>query len=110
MPHHLRSAVVARVTEDRLEVVVWRWYDALVLGTDGDDVRLWEPAHGEVSARPRSSGPFEPGTRRYVSAGLPDADWWVAGLAVVGPDADVELDDVDRLYAEYGLWDAALEP
>ena len=34
-------------------VVVWRWYDAVVLGSDAGSVRLWEPAHGEVAARRR---------------------------------------------------------
>jgi hypothetical protein len=89
------------------EVVVWRWYDAVVLGRENDgSVRLWEPAHGEVIAQPRAS--FEQrdlGSRAYASAGLPGADWWVAGSANSAPHgADVELDDVDALYAENNLW------
>jgi len=36
-------------------VVVFRWYDAVVLGAAGDQVRMWEPAHGEVLATPRHS-------------------------------------------------------
>ena len=32
-------------------VLVWRWYDAVVLGEQGGAVRLWEPFHGEVLAR-----------------------------------------------------------
>jgi hypothetical protein len=94
-------------------VVVWRWYDAVVLGGDADDadsVRLWEPAHGEVAARPRQLRQhYGPGTRAYLSAGLPGAEWWVAGRAVdAAEDAEVELDEVERLYTDHGLWDSAL--
>jgi gluconate kinase len=39
-----------------IDVVVWRWFDAVVLGTEDDgSVRLWEPAHGEVVALARGS-------------------------------------------------------
>ncbi len=90
-------------------VVVWRWYDAVVLGSDVGSVRLWEPAHGEVAAqrrRPRQH--YDPGTRAYLSAGLPGAEWWVAGKAVDrAEDADVELDEVARLYTEHDMWDSA---
>jgi hypothetical protein len=104
-PGHL----VAIAEAQGAAVVVWRWYDAVVLGSDADVVRLWEPAHGEVAAqrrRPRQQ--YAPGTRAYLSAGLPGADWWVAGRAVdEAGDAEVELDDVGRLYAAHGMWDAA---
>jgi hypothetical protein len=85
------------------ELVVWRWFDAVVLGTEEDgSVRLWEPAHGEVVAQARSSYAVqEPGSRAYASAGLPGAEWWVAG------DADAaELHAVDSLYTDNGLWPA----
>jgi hypothetical protein len=102
-PGHL---VAVAAGANGAEAVVWRWYDAVVLGEEAGLVRLWEPAHGEVAARPRSAGPHrEPGTRAYLSAGLPGADWWVAGTAVAKPeDADVELDEVGRFCTEYGLW------
>jgi hypothetical protein len=91
------------------EVVVWRWYDAIVLADDPDAVTLWEPAHGESRARRRSpSRRYQPGSRAYLSAGLPGADWWVAGPAVSDPKAaDVELTEVARLYAEHDLWTTA---
>jgi hypothetical protein len=91
-------------------VVVWRWYDAVVLGSDEDSVRLWEPAHGEVAARRRQPQQrYAPGARAYLSAGLPGAEWWIAGPAVgAAENADVELDEVARLYTEHGLWDSAL--
>jgi hypothetical protein len=91
-------------------VVVWRWFDGVVLGGDADSVRLWEPAHGEVAARRRRPRQlYSPGSRAYLSAGLPDADWWVAGPAVDKAEhAEVELDEVERLYTEHGLWDSAL--
>ena len=90
-------------------VVVWRWYDAVVLGSETGFVRLWEPAHGEVAAqRRRPQQHYDPGTRAYLSAGLPGAEWWVAGKAVdQAEDAEVELDEVERLYAEHDMWDSA---
>ena len=90
-------------------MVVWRWYDAVVLGSDTGYVRLWEPAHGEVAAtrrRPRQD--YAPGARAYLSAGLPGAEWWVAGKAVDQAEhAEVELDEVRLLYTEHGMWDTA---
>ena len=65
--------------------------------------------HGEVTAqRRRPQQHYGPGTRAYLSAGLPGADWWVAGRAVdQAGDADVELGEVARLYTEHDLWDSA---
>ena len=101
-PGHLVAVAAA---SDSAETVVWRWYDAVVLGEETGRVRLWEPAHGEVVARPRCVQERQPGTRAYLSAGLPGADWWVAGAAVAkAEDADVELDDVERFCTEHGLW------
>lgn len=86
--------------------IVWRWYDAVVLGEEAGLVRLWEPAHGEVAAQPRRPGQRpRPGSRAYVSAGLPGADWWVEGPAVAeAEEAEVELAEVERFCTEYGLW------
>lgn len=109
-PGHL-VAVVTR--PDGADVVVWRWYDAVVLGDERDgSVRLWEPAHGEVLAQPRPScQKRDPGSRAYASAGLPGAEWWVAGGADGPPNtADVELDDVEAMYTDNGLWPAVFEP
>lgn len=107
-PGHL---VAVATSPDGDEIVVWRWYDAVVLGVDARGlVQLWEPAHGEVRAEPRRSHQrYEPGSRAFSSAGLPGADWWVAGHAAGRPeDADVELDAVERLYTDNGLWATAL--
>ena len=93
-------------TPDGTEAVVWRWYDAVVLGAEAGLIRLWEPSHGEVLAqlRPAQQSP-PPGSRAYLSAGLPGADWWVAGAAAASAeDADVELDEVEQLYTEHDLW------
>jgi hypothetical protein len=102
-PGHLVAVAVAA---DGTEAVVWRWYDAVVLGEEAGLIRLWEPAHGEVAARPRRAGlRWQPGTRAYASAGLPGAGWWVAGAAVAkAEDADVELDEVGRFCTAHGLW------
>lgn len=94
-------------------VVVWRWYDTVVLGTEDDgSVRLWEPAHGEVIAQARVSyEKQDPGSRAYASAGLPGAAWWVAGSASGAPhSANVELDEVEALYTENDLWSAVFDP
>jgi hypothetical protein len=101
--------VAIATAPDGNEVLVWRWYDAVVLGDAGaGNLLLWEPGHGEVIARPRSDLRYEPGSRAYASAGLPGADWWLAGHVATRPqDADVELDAVHQLYSEYGLWAAA---
>jgi hypothetical protein len=106
-PGHL---VAIADVPDGCDVVLWRWYDAVVLGNEAEGVRLWEPAHGEVLARRRGSEQrHDPGTRAYLSGGLPGADWWVAGKAVDrAEDADVELDEVERLYSEHAMWDSVL--
>lgn len=102
-PGHL---VALGTASDGTEVVVWRWYDAVVLGAEAGLIRMWEPSHGEVLAQPRSTHrPQAVGTRAYLSAGLPGADWWVAGRATANAeDAAVELDEVERLYTEHDLW------
>ncbi len=67
---------------------------------------MGEPSHGEVLAQPRTiHHRQEVGSRAYLSAGLPGADWWVAGRATgKAQDAAVELDEVERLYTEHDLW------
>jgi hypothetical protein len=105
-PGHL---VAIATGPDGTDVVVWRWYDTVVLRTEDDgSVRLWEPAHGEVLAKPRASYENQdPGSRAYASAGLPGAEWWVADRAGGAPhSADVDLDDVEALYTENDLWSA----
>jgi len=107
-PGHL--VAIAEVP-GRSGAVVWRWYDAVVLGGEAGSVRLWEPAHGEVVAqRRRPQQRYHPGTRAYLSAGLPGTDWWVAGRAVdQAEDAEVELDEVERLYTEQNMWESVFD-
>lgn len=99
---------LTRTADDAVDTVLWRWFDAVVLGEGEGGVHLWEPAHGEVTAQPRPAYHLAPpGSRAYLSAGLPGADWWVAGRAVIKADeADVELDEVENLYTAHGLWTA----
>lgn len=103
-PGHLVAIATA---SNGTEVILWRWYDAVVLEERDTLVGLWEPAHGEVSAHPRPAYPsLRPGTRAYLSSGLPGAEWWVTGPVTATPEsADVELDEVERLYTEHNLWD-----
>jgi hypothetical protein len=108
-PGHL---VAVATGPNGIEVVVWRWYDTVVLGTEDDgSVRLWEPAHGEIIAQARASYETQdPGSRAYASAGLPRAAWWVADSATApAQSADVELHDVDALYTENDLWSAVFD-
>jgi len=88
-------------------VVVWRWYDAVILGEADGQIRLWEPAHGEVLAQARDPRrAHRPGSRAYLSAGLAGADWWVAGATVARAEtAVVELDEVRRFLTRHDLWD-----
>ena len=104
-PGHLVAVVTAA---DGRDMIVWRWFDAVVLGenTDGS-IRLWEPAHGEIAASPRTTYVHqEPGSRAYVSAGLPGAQWWVADIVDRTAPADVELTEVEALFTENDLWAA----
>lgn len=90
------------------EIVVWRWFDAVILDVAGGTVTLWEPAHGSVQAASRDPEQiYQPGSRAYLSAGLPGADWWVAGPVVDrAEDAAVDLDEVEQFFAGFGLWEA----
>lgn len=103
-PGHLVAVATAL---DGTDALVWRWYDAVVLEEQDELIRLWEPAHGEVLAQRRPAYvSSRPGTRAYLSGGLPGAEWWVAGPAAgAAENADVELDEVERLYSEHNLWD-----
>ena len=94
---------------DGRTVALWRWYDAVVVDAEDEQVCLWEPAHGEVLATRRDGGlELRPGQRAYLSAGLPGADWWVAGPADGSGPALVELAEVEQLYAQHDLWETAL--
>jgi hypothetical protein len=103
-PGHLVALAVA---PDGTPTVVWRWYDGVIV-SEGEQgvVRVWEPSHGEVAARPRRPDASRPvGTRAYLSSGLPGAEWWVAGPAVAAAEgADVELDEVSGFCDVHGLW------
>lgn len=108
-PGHLVAIATSPTGND---VLVWRWYDAVVLThTDTGSVQLWEPAHGEVIAQARQSyQAVEPGERAYASAGLPGADWWVVCGVTTPPEVpEVELDAVHALYTDNDLWPAVFE-
>jgi hypothetical protein len=89
------------------EVILWRWFDAVVVDQAELVVTLWEPYHGTVVARSRDPQyGYRPGGRAYLSAGLPGAEWWVAGRAVDRAEsAEVELDEVRDFFTRQGLWD-----
>ncbi len=103
-PGHLVAIATAA---DGSEVVIWRWFDAIVLDGGGATINLWEPAHGSVLAEPRNPyHAYLPGSRAYLSAGLPGAQWWVAGPVVErAEDADVDLCEVEQFFTGLGLWD-----
>ena len=107
-PGHLVALATA---PDNGEVVLWRWYDAVVLGDEPDgSVRLWEPAHGQVLASARAQyRPQPPGSRAYASAGLPGAEWWWSRPCPQTPRTPHRLAEVAALYTENDLWDVALD-
>ena len=110
-PGHLVAIATSPIRGE--EVVVWRWYDAVVLAHgDAGSVHLWEPAHGEVIAQARQSyRPVEPGERAYASAGLPGAEWWVAVAVSSSPaGVDVDMAAVRAMYTDNALWPAVFEP
>jgi hypothetical protein len=47
---------------------------------------------------------YPAGTRAYVSAGLPGADWWIEGPVRAVEEADVAMDQVYEFYAAHDLW------
>ena len=102
-PGHLVALATAG---DGGAVVVFRWYDAVVLAASGEQVKMWEPAHGQVLATARRPGQrYEVGTRAYLSAGLPGAHWWLAGpVTATAEEADVEVNEVERFCTEHDLW------
>ena len=77
-PGHLVAIAQA---PDHGEVVLWRWYDTVVIEHHDDGtVLLWEPAHGEVVAAARPHCPrLLPGGRAFASAG-PHAEIRMRGL------------------------------
>lgn len=103
-PGHLVAIASA---SDGTDVVAWRWYDAVVLSAAAGQVTLWEPTHGEVLATARDpQRAYRPGSRAYLSAGLPGAEWWVAGPSVNrGEDADVDLVELELFFTDHGVWD-----
>jgi hypothetical protein len=103
-PGHLVAIATAA---DGSEVVIWRWFDAVVVDEAAPTVSLWEPAHGSVLAQRRNPRhTYRLGGRAYISAGLPGAEWWVAGPVVDrGEDADVDLGEVEQFFTELDLWD-----
>lgn len=89
-------------------LVLWRWFDAVVIDVEGEQARVWEPLHGEVVARLRQPGTLPPvGGRAWVSAGLPGAEWWLESATGTPPTAEVELGDVACFYDKHGLWESA---
>lgn len=102
-PGHL---VAVTDTPDVGSLILWRWYDTVVLEQLVDhQVRLWEPGHGEVLAQSRNpQHNYSVGTRAYASAGLPGADWWVEGPVAAVEEVDVAMDEVLTFYAEHDLW------
>jgi hypothetical protein len=103
-PGHLVALATA---PNGSEVVVWRWFDAVVVGTVKGRVRLWEPGHGEVLADARNpQRSYRLGSRAYLSAGLEGADWWVAGVAVGSAgDAEVDIEEVESFLTTHALVD-----
>ncbi len=84
-PVSLGHLVIVAEAPDGTAVVVWRRYDAVALGEQNDPIKMW-------GTRPRRGvGPAKihlhctgAGHARPPVAGLPGADWWVAGPVAAG--------------------------
>jgi hypothetical protein len=102
-PGHLVAIATA---PDQREFVVWRWFDAVVTDRTEATVTLWEPNHGVVVAQARDPQQVPaPGSRAYLSSGLPGAQWWLAGPVVERAEsAEVELAEVEDFFTSHGLW------
>lgn len=104
LPGHL----VAITTETNgSNVILWRWFDAVVVDRTEIGVTVWEANDGIVIAQPRDPHTaYRRGSRAYLSSGLPGGEWWLAGPAVThAEDADVELEEIRRFYSRHGLWE-----
>jgi hypothetical protein len=68
-------------------------------------------SRGEVLARARATyRRQDPGSRAWASAGLPGAPWWITDGTDGGGSVDnVDLDEVEALYTENGLWSTAFD-
>jgi len=103
-PGHLVAAATA---PDGTEAVIWRWYDAVVLGGETGPIRLWEPRTAKSLRSPAARSSSATRNSRLPVDGLPGADWWVAGPTTArAEDANVELDEVERFCTEHDLWNA----
>lgn len=101
-PGHLVAVID---TPDARSLIIWRWYDAVVLDRSMGQLRLWEPSHGEVLAQAHDPQQGYPaGTKAYAAAGLPGAGWWVEGPVVAVEEADVAMDQVCEFYTDNDLW------
>ncbi len=107
-PGHL--VAVARAPDER-DVVVWRWYDAVVLGEEvAKSVRLWEPAHGEVVARPRQSDQqMSPGRAPICLANCRARNGGSLAPRWPSRGSRCRTRRGDRLYTDNALWAAAFE-
>jgi hypothetical protein len=101
------NLVAIAAVPDGPDFVIWRWFDAVVVDRAGLGITLWEPNHGSVVAQARDPQQVPPpGSRAYLSGGLPGAEWWLAGPAVErAENADVELDEVEGFFTRHNLWD-----
>ena len=105
LPGHL----VAIAERDGTAVVVWRWYNAVVLDSDPE----LRPPLGASARRSHRQATLPAGAIRSRDSRLPVGGparrrLVVAGQAVDRPEhAGVELGEVDRLYTEHDLWNSA---
>jgi hypothetical protein len=112
VPPTLRCGIELRVEEDACQVLGEGKLVSVRSASQFPAPRTERsrPVTWSRSRRRRAHQPHEPGTRAYLSAGLPGADWWVAGGAVArAENADVELGEVVRFYTARHLLNAAFE-
>ena len=105
VPARLRCGIVVRVREDACEIVRDRQLCSVRYATPFPSPRTERVSPGHLVAIATAPDGTEAVVWRWYDAGLPGADWWVAGgAAASAEDADVELDEVEQLYTEHNLW------
>jgi hypothetical protein len=100
----LHCTIVLRVQEDECAVLTGGLLRTVRYASTFPTPRTERVSPGHLVAMTTASDGVDTVLWRWY---LPGADWWVAGPAAAGAeDAEVELDEVEKLYTAHGSWAA----
>ena len=90
------------------ELIVWRWFDAVVVDQAGQVVTLWEPNHGDGRGSAErsavtSTDPVAAPMRRPACPARTGG--WPAPRSTVRRRPAVDLHEVSDFFTSHGLWD-----